>query len=352
MIRVDGRLEGLEPKALATAARAQEQAGYDGTWTSETSHDPFLPLVVAAEHTTKLRVGCAIAVMFARNPMSMAYVAHDMQALSCGRFVLGLGTQVQPHIQRRFSMEWGRPVDRAREFIAAVRTILGSWQDGIPLDFDGEFYSHTLMTPFFAPENHGYGIPKIFLAVVGTRMAEMAGEVADGIFTHSFTTPRYLREALIPSVMRGVNKGGRSLSDVELNCRAFVATGETDAAIDSAVGAVRAQLAFSASTPAYRPVLELHGWAELGEELHHLSASSREDKWQAMAGLIDDEVLSEFAVVGPPEAIAGEVIERFGGVVDRFRFYTPYEIDATVLSNIAHDIQTLQSGRSHERQSV
>lgn len=349
MMSVDARLEGIELTALAASAQAQEEAGYGGTWTSETSGDPFLPLVVAAEHTTEMRLGCAIAVMFARNPMSTAYLAHNLQAMSHGRFVLGLGTQVKAHIERRFSMQWDRPVPRAREFVEALRTILESWQQGIPVRFEGQFYRHTLMTPFFRPQEHSYGVPPVFLAVVGVRMAEMAGEVVDGVFTHSFTTPKYLREAVVPAIRRSLDKAGRAPSDVELNCRGFVATGESDEQVEMAVSAVRVQLAFYASTPAYRPVLDMHGWSDLGAELYQLSASDRDDKWGVMATLVDDESFNEFAVVGQPSAVAEQVVDRFGGLANQFRFYTPYELNQALLADIAHDIHRHQNDRPETR---
>lgn len=343
-MRVDGRLDAGSLDEIAAAARAQERSGYGATWTSETAHDPFLPLMPAAESTERLGLGTAIAVMFARNPMSVAYIAHDLQRFTGGRFALGLGTQVRGHIRRRFSMPWSVPVtDRVREFVAALRAIHDGWEQRQRPTFEGRFYQHTLMTPFFTPQPHGFPCPPIYLAVVGQRMAALGGEIADGVFTHSFTTPRYLRERVVPAISDGAMRVGRTIDSIEVNCRGFVATGETDEDLENAVSAVRAQIAFYASTPAYRAVLDLHGWAELGDELHTLSTSDRADRWTRMADLIDDNVLEEFAVVGAPRVIAPAVLSRFGGLADAYRFYTPYQVAPELLDDIAGDISALQS---------
>jgi probable F420-dependent oxidoreductase len=304
-----------------------ETAGYSGAWTAETSHDPFLPLLLAAEHTSEIELGTSIAVAFARNPMTLANVAWDLQAYSNGRFILGLGSQIKPHITKRFSMPWSQPAARMRELILAIRAIWDSWLTGGRLEFRGDFYTHTLMTPFFAPaaaDLDGFGVPKVFLAGVGERMTEVAGEVADGFLCHGFTTEKYLREVSLPALERGRARAGTTMDGFEIAGSTFVVTGADDAELAAAAKGTRQQIAFYGSTPAYRPVLELHGWGGLQDELNALS---KQGQWAEMGDLIDDEILNTFAVVGPPEAIAPELLRRYGDVISRVTFYTPYRGD-------------------------
>jgi probable F420-dependent oxidoreductase len=322
-MRVDGGI-GFDPSGVIEAARLAERVGYDGIWSAEASHDPFLPLALAAEHTERIELGTGIAVAFARNPMTLAQVANDLQTLSGGRFMLGLGSQIKPHIEKRFSMPWSKPAARMRELILAIRAIWASWSDGSRLAFRGEFYRHTLMTPMFDPGPNPFGNPRIFLAAVGERMTGVAGEVADGMLAHGFTTERYLREVTIPALGRGLAAAGRGRADVEISYPGFVVTGVDEAGFLAAARAVKSQLAFYGSTPAYLPVLELHGWGDLHVELNRLS---KRGAWDAMAELIDDDVLDAFAVVGELDDIAGLVRSRFEGVVDRFNFYAPYAMD-------------------------
>jgi probable F420-dependent oxidoreductase len=318
-MHVDGGL-GLDPTGVIDAARQAEEVGYDGVWSAETSHDPFLPLVLASEHTERIDLGTGIAVAFARNPMTLAVMANDLQTLSRGRFMLGLGSQIKPHIEKRYSMPWSHPAPRMRELILAIRAIWSSWSDGSRLAFRGSFYRHTLMTPMFDPGPNAFGNPRIFLAAVGPRMTEVAGEVADGMLAHAFTTERYLREVTMPALERGLAASGRTRADMEISYPGMVVTGEDDAGFEAAAASVRSQLAFYGSTPAYRAVLELHGWGDLQTELNTLS---KRGAWDQMAALIDDDVLDTFAVVGTLDEIAGKVLDRFGGVVDRFNFYAP-----------------------------
>ena len=251
---VDGGI-GLDPSdAVQTATRAEDD-GFDGVWCAETGHDPFLPLLLAAEHTERVELGTGIAVAFARNPMSMAVVANDLQAYSRGRFMLGLGSQIKPHIEKRYSMPWSHPAPRIREYILALRTIWGAWNTGEKLRFRGDFYTHTLMTPMFDPGPNPFGTPKVFLAAVGERMTEVAGEVADGLLAHGFTTERYMREVTMPALERGLARAGRTRAEIEVSYPAMIVTGEDDAEMDKAAAAVKAQLAFYGSTPAYLPVL-------------------------------------------------------------------------------------------------
>lgn len=325
-MKVDTGINGSITKAGDRAAEL-EARGYSGIWTAETAHDPFLPLAVAAERTSEIELGTSIAVAFARNPMLLANIGWDLQALSQGRFVLGLGSQIKPHITKRFSMEWSSPAARMREMVQAIRAIWDTWENGSKLAFRGDFYQHTLMTPFFTPdasELGDFGVPKIFLAGVGELMTEVAGEVCDGFFCHGFTTEKYLREVTIPAIEKGRTTAGKTMDDFEIVGPSFVVTGTTDEQMEQAAIGTRQQIAFYGSTPAYRKVLEVHGWGGLQDELNALS---KQGKWEEMGTLIDDDVLNTFAVVGPPESIAPELERRYGDVVDRISFYAPYESD-------------------------
>ncbi|MCV6985287.1 LLM class F420-dependent oxidoreductase [Mycobacterium shinjukuense] len=311
------KIDGGIPNQLARAAegaRALEQQGYDGGWTAETSHDPFMPLLLAAEHTSRIDLGTNIAVAFARNPMIVANLGWDLQAHSKGRFILGLGTQIQPHIEKRFSMPWSHPVARMREFVAALNAIWSAWRDGSKLRFEGEFYTHKIMTPMFTPEPQPYPAPKVFLAAVGETMTEMCGEVADGHLGHPMVSQRYLTEVTMPALLRGMARRGRDRADFEVSCEVMVATGENDAELEAAIAATREQIAFYGSTPAYRKVLELHGWGDLHSELHRLS---KQGEWDAMGSLVDDEMLAAFAVVGPVDQVGAALARRCAGMADR-----------------------------------
>jgi probable F420-dependent oxidoreductase len=322
---------GLPPNAAADtrdAAAAAEKAGYAAVWTSEIKHDPFLALALASVATDTIELGTSIALAFARNPMSMAVQANDVQLLSRGRLLLGLGSQIKPHITRRFGMPWSHPAPRMREFIQAMRAIWASWHDGTRLNFRGDFYTHTLMTPFFDPGPNPHGAPKVLLAGVGEAMTAVAGEVADGFLCHGFTTERYLREVTRPALARG--RGG-DLAGFEVSGSPLVATGRTEQEMEAACRGVREQIAFYGSTPAYRGVLERHGWGTLFEELHGLSLQGR---WQDMGAAIDDEILRTFAVVAEPSAVPGELLGRYGDLFTRMSLYTPYAIDPEVIATI------------------
>jgi probable F420-dependent oxidoreductase len=322
-VKIDG---GLSSNLVTVPAEAEaaEAAGYDGVWTAETSRDPFFPLLMAAEHSSRLELGTGIAVAFARNPMTLANIGWDLQAYSKGRFNLGLGSQIKPHIEKRFGMPWSHPAPRMREFIMAMRAIWDCWQNGAKLDFRGDFYQHTLMTPFFNPGPSDYGPPAVYLAAVGEKMTEVAGEVADGLLIHPFTTEQYLREVSMPALLRGLARAGRSRTDIELSCPAFVITGSNEDEMKATDSLARRQIAFYGSTPAYRGVLDFHGWGGLQPELNTLS---KQGKWAEMGDLIDDEVLQAFAILGPPEDVAASVQARFGGIVDRISFYAANAAD-------------------------
>ncbi|MGH9100454.1 MAG: TIGR03617 family F420-dependent LLM class oxidoreductase [Acidimicrobiales bacterium] len=337
-MKIDGAI-GFDPSGIAAAARHLEESGFDGAWAAETGRDPFLPLAVAAEATEHLELGTGIAVAFARNPMTLAMAANDLAQLSKGRFLLGLGSQIKPHITKRYSMPWSHPAPRMRELVLAIRAIWRAWETGEQLDFRGEFYTHTLMTPFFDPGPNPYGNPKVVLAAVGTRMAEAAGEVGDGLLVHPFTTARYLREVSLPALERGAARAGRARHDLTVALPAFVVTGSTAEQMAASTKAAKAQIAFYGSTPAYLPVLELHGWSHLQGELHTLS---KQGQWEAMAELVDDEVLEAFAIVAAPDRVAEAVHERWGGLVDRLSFYglnwTLPEDESRAILDALHDL--------------
>ena len=325
-MKVDGGI-GNDLHKAGAQAKEVEAAGYSGAWTAETAHDPFFPLLLAAEHTENLQIGTSIAVAFARNPMTLANIGWDLQSYSKGRFMLGLGSQIKPHITKRFSMEWSHPAARMREMIMAMRAIWDTWMNGTPLDFRGDFYTHTLMTPFFTPdaaEMAPYGPPKIYLAGVGEKMTEVAGEVCDGFLCHGFTTEKYLREVTIPALERGRAKAGKTMEGFEIVGPSFVVTGANEKEMDAAATGTRRQIAFYGSTPAYRGVLETHGWGGLQDELNVLS---KQGKWEEMGNLITDDILNTFAVVAEPEKVAPELLNRYGDVISRISFYAPYKAD-------------------------
>lgn len=338
-MKVDGGI-GTDLHKAGAAAKEAEAAGYSGVWTAETSHDPFFPLLLAAEHTETLELGTSIAVAFARNPMTLANIGWDLQAFSKGRFNLGLGSQIKPHITKRFSMEWSHPAPRMREMILAIRAIWDTWENGTPLNFRGDYYTHTLMTPFFTPDRAdlaGFGVPKIFLAGVGELMTEVAGEVCDGFLCHGFTTEKYLREVTIPALERGRAKAGKTMEGFEIVGPSFVVTGNTEEEMAAAAAGTRQQIAFYGSTPAYRGVLDIHGWGGLQDELNTLSKAG---KWVEMGNLIDDEILNTFAVVGEPETVAPELHRRYGDVIERISFYAPYKTDPDRWSKVLADLKS------------
>ena len=317
---------GLRSSLGEVPAQAQEleAQGFDGLVTAELSSDPFFPLLLAAEHTERVSLITSIAVAFSRNPMTLANIGNDLQAYSKGRFVLGLGSQIAPHIEKRFSMPWSQPAARMREFILAMRAIWSSWYEGERLNFRGDFYTHTLMTPMFTPTNNPHGAPKVLLAAVGPKMTEVSGEVADGMLVHAFTTARYLNEVTLPAIERGLERSGRSRDGFQVCYPGFVVSGRDEREWESARTGVSQQLAFYGSTPAYRGVLELHGWGELQTELNQLS---KRGEWVTMGERITDEILEEFAVVAEPHRVASTIAERCGGTVDRLACTFPFATD-------------------------
>ncbi len=310
--------------AAARSAAAAESAGYDGWWAPETQIDALIACAAACAHTERLELGTAITVAFARNPMTVAQSANDLQVLSGGRFTLGLGSQIKPHITRRFSMPWSHPAPRMREFILAVKAIWNAWETGERLSFRGDFYSHTLMTPFFSPGPNEYGSPRIVLAGVGPKMTETAGEVADGFISHGFQTERYLREVTLPALARGRERSGATMEGFEVCLPVFAVAHDSEQEREAGLGLVRGQIGFYGSTPAYRPVLELHGWGALQDELNSMT---HQEMWGRLADVIPNEVLETFAVVGTPEEVVDELRRRYGDIAQRITLPLPADID-------------------------
>ena len=312
-MKLDSGLAGDLAQA-GTSASKLEAAGYDGVMSIETAHDPFLPLLMAAQETERVELMTSIAVAFSRTPMLFANLGHDLNAFSKGRLVIGLGSQIQPHITKRFSMPWSKPAARMREFISAMHAIWDCWYEGKPLDFRGEFYTHALMTPMFTPTDTQYGRPKVFLAAVGPLMTEVAAEVADGVIIHAFTTEKYMREVTLPAIERGLAKSNRSRADFQVSYPGFVVTGRNEEEFNVTKQAVCKQIAFYGSTPAYAPVLDIEGYGELQPELNRMS---KQGQWDAMGELITDDVLDKFAVVGEADTAVDSFRSRFGDLVDR-----------------------------------
>jgi len=324
-MKLDAGLHDYNLRAVPDYARKAESIGYDCLWTSETQHDPFLPLAVAATATSRIQLGTSIAVAFPRSPMVIAYTAWDIQKASAGRFILGLGSQVRAHNQRRFSVKFESPGPKLREVVLALRTIGECWQKGTPLKFQGEFYQFDLMTPFFNPGPLEHPKIPVFIAGVNQYMCRVAGEVCDGLHVHPFHTPKYLREYVHPTVDEGLRASGRTRKDFQYTTATFVVVGDTESERARQTEAVRQQIAFYASTRTYEPVLASHGWEGIVPDLHQ---KSLDGDWKGMARLITDEMLDAIAVVGTYETIGIKLRERYAGLLDRTALYQPYEVSA------------------------
>jgi len=343
-VLIDTDLE-FDPDGRYVKAAKAESEHYGAVWAAEVGHDPLLILAGAAVATTRVELGTGIVVAFGRSPMITATQANDVQRLSRGRLLLGLGSQIKPHIEKRYSMPWSHPAPRMREYILAMRAIWSAWNEGTPLNFRGEYYRHTLMTPFFSPAPHEFGPPKIFLAAVGELMTEVAGEVADGLLVHPFTTERYLREVTIPALERGLARAARPRADFQISFSGLIATGVDEVAHRESVDAVRAQIAFYASTPAYRGVLDLHGWAGYQPDLALLA---RRGDWSAMGAMITDEMLETVAIVAAPRDVAPALESRLGDLVDRFGIYAPYAMPDDVRRTIGRGLGLTTANRRPE----
>jgi probable F420-dependent oxidoreductase len=318
-LKLDATLRGIAPEEVASWAQRCEALGFAGLFSTETNNDPFLPLVLAAGATGRVELGTGVALAFPRSPMQVAYTGWDLQGLTQGRFVLGLGTQVRAHVERRFSAPWDRPAARMADFARAVRAIWTAWSDGTPLDYQGDFYRHTLMPPDFRPRPHSHGIPPILLAGVRPRMIEIAGEVADGLLVHPLQTPRFVRDSVLPAIERGLERSGRGRDAFELSVCLFTATSDEESED------VRRRIAFYASTPGYRHVLEPDGWGELCERLHQLS---RTGGWDEMPGLVPDELLDAVCVrAADGAAVAAAIAQRYDGLAGRVNLHVGRRAD-------------------------
>jgi len=302
--------------------KSAEEIGFDAVWTNETQREPFFPLVLAAEHTQRIHLGTSIAVAFARSPTVLAHVAWDLAAFSKGRFILGLGTQVKAHIERRFGMTWESPAPKLREMILAMRALWDTWQNGTPLNFRGKFFKLTLMSPFFNPGPIEHPKIPVFIAGVNPGLCRVAGEVCDGFHVHPFHTAKYLREVTLPNITQGLQKAGRQRADIELSSAVFVCGGQDSAEIAANKESARRQISFYASTPSYRPVFETHGWGEVAERLSSLAARA---KWDEMPSFVTDEMLAEVAVIGPHDELPGRIMARYNGLLDRVTYYEPFK---------------------------
>ncbi|HTI21993.1 MAG TPA: TIGR03617 family F420-dependent LLM class oxidoreductase [Kutzneria sp.] len=311
MVRIDTGDMMAGPRDIGATAERVQAAGYDGLWIAEAQHDPFVLAALAAQATTTLHVQTTVAIAFARNPMSMAVAANDAQLVSAGRFSLGLACGVESQIRHRYGLPWSRPAARIREYVLAVRAIWAAFRTGTQPDFRGDFFTHTELPPFFDPGPNEYGYPGITLSGVGARMAEVAGEVADGFLCHNFMTERYLREVTLPALARGRAKAGKTMAGFRIGPPSFLVTGSTPAEFERAKDLVKQEIAFYAGNPSYRPVLEFHGWGELADEAVELAAAGRLD---LLGPAIDDHVLAAFAVVAEPEQVADRLKARFGDI--------------------------------------
>jgi probable F420-dependent oxidoreductase len=313
-MKVETSIEMRNLRDVPAAARKAEEIGYDGVVTSQTGHDPFLPLALAAEHTQRVTLGTAVAIAFPLSPTSLAHIAWDLQALCGGRLLLGLGSQVKGHIVRRFSIPYAPPGPRMREYILALRAVWDCWQNGTKLNFQGDYYNLSLMTPYFNPGPIQHPRIAIYVSAVNPYMLRLAGELCDGVRLHAFNTARYTRESILPNLEAGARKAGRQLSDIDICGGSFLVTGETEEEVERAKPAVRTQVAFYGSTRSYRGVFEAHGWGDVSLRLHEMSTQGR---WAEMGDLITDEMLEEFAIVSPYDGLIKEIKARWSGVVTR-----------------------------------
>jgi probable F420-dependent oxidoreductase len=315
-MKIDVAVMAPTLRSVPYIAQTAEAIGFDCLWTSETQHDPFLPLALVAEHTSRMEFGTSIAVAFARSPTTLAHIAWDLSKASRGRFILGLGTQVKAHIERRFGMTWESPAPKLREMILAIRALWQAWQGDGKVNFRGEFYKITLMTPFFNPGPIDHPDIPIYIAGVNEQLCRVAGELCQGFHVHPFHTAEYIRQIVLPNIQRGAAKAGRTRADVQLASSIFVATNDQEREI------ARQQISFYASTPTYKAVLDVHGWGAVNEKLGALAARG---KWDEMPSLITDEILNEVAIVAPREEVVARIKQKYAGLLDRVTFYTPFD---------------------------
>ncbi|MBQ0760453.1 MAG: TIGR03617 family F420-dependent LLM class oxidoreductase [Zhongshania sp.] len=335
-MKIDGPFYADMAGAAAEAKRLAA-IGYDGVYTLEGSWDPFLPLALASEHAPELDIATGIAVAFPRNPSHIAYQAWDLQKFSQGKFMLGIGSQIKAHIEKRFGLAFSPPAARMREYTLAVKAFFDCWQNGSRLDFQGEYYRHTLMTPMFNPGPNPYGVPPILLGALGPMMTQVAGEVADGLIIHPFNSVPFVQDHALPAVRKGLEKSGRREEDFIIQVNAIVITGETDAAYHAAEQSVKGLLGFYASTPAYLPPMDAVG---LGDLQPKLNALSKEGKWEQLGDYINNEFLDAFCIRGKPDEIAGKLKKQYGSYADRLAIYAPYAAPDEMWAKIIKELKS------------
>ena len=316
-MRVTYRLATDKLASVASEAAWAENMGFDSMSSNETAHDSFLPLALAATSTKRAILETRVAIAFPRSPMVTAYLARDLQELSKGRFRLGLGTQVKGHILRRFSTDWEAPGPRLRDYVQSLKAIWHSWQSGEKLEYHGDSYNFSLMTPFFDPGPSEYPAPEVFTAAVNAYNCQVAGEVSDGLMLHSLTSPEYVRQVVRPGLEKGAKKAGRDASEIKVTGSGFIITGPNRSSIVAMQAEVRRRIAFYSSTRSYFPVLEAHGFLEIGQQLHEMSLKGQ---WAEMGELVSDEMLDAFSVSGEYDEIADKFIDRYGGMLDEVSF--------------------------------
>jgi probable F420-dependent oxidoreductase len=321
-VRLDVGMLTHDLRSIPDYARKVEAMGYDTLWSAETQHDPFLPLALATTTTSRIGLGTNIATAFSRSPMIIAHIAWDLQQASRGRFVLGLGSQVKAHNERRFSVKFESPAPKMGEAVQALRAIWDCWQRGTKLNFKGRFYTFDVMTPFFNPGPIDHPRIPVYIAAVNPHMCRVAGEFCDGMHVHPFNSPKYLREVVHPTVEEGLRASGRTRKDFTYATASFVIVGDTPAERDQQAQMVKQQIAFYGSTRTYQPVLDAHGWGDLTSQLHRKSV---EGDWAGMAGLITDEMLDTYAVTATYDTLAAKLRERYDGLLDRTALYQPYQ---------------------------
>ncbi len=339
-MRVIYRLHTENMKGVAEEAKWAEDIGYDGLSSPETAHDPFLPLMLAAAATERVTLETRVAIAFPRSPMVTAYASRDLHDFSDGRFQLGIGTQVKGHNLRRFSVEsWRSPGKRLKEYVESVKAIWDNWQNGGKLDYHGEFYNFTLMTPFFSPGPSEFPDPRVYIGAVNGFNCRVAGEVCDGLMLHSLNSKRYLNEFIVPNVESGAKKAGKDLKDVRISGGGFIITGPSQADVDAKRQGVKRQISFYASTRTYFPVLEVHGFQDIGQRLHEMSLRG---EWDDMPGQVSDEMLDTFAIMGDYEDIAGKIKERYGDLLDSvsFTMETKTRDDEQILKRILAELKS------------
>ncbi|MCB0177280.1 MAG: TIGR03617 family F420-dependent LLM class oxidoreductase [Anaerolineae bacterium] len=321
-MKFDAALLAADLTEIPQLTRQAEAIGFDGIWVSETAHDAFLPLVLAAEYSQRVTLGTGIAVAFPRSPAILAHIAWDLAKYSQGRFVVGLGTQVKAHNERRLGVKWEQPVAKLREVILAMRALWDCWQNGTKLNFRGEFFKLTLMTPFFNPGPHDYPDIPIYISAMNKNMLQLAGELCQGVHLHPLHTARYIKEFALPQLETGLQKRGRQRAEIELSSNVFVTPTDDAGQAKAYEAEARQQISFYASTPAYRVVMELHGWSDIAERLSRLAARGR---WTEMPRLVTDEMLAEFVVSGTWAELPAKIKAKYaGGLLDRVSYYIPF----------------------------